>query len=347
MITQQYRPKTLRDIIGQEIVRDTLKAIVKNPEEMPRVIILEGDYGCGKTSSARAFAKALNCIRSEDDACGECEWCQEDITKTMFYSEYDSAIIGNIESIKTLREYFSYDLPNGYKVIVLDEAHLISNTAQAALLKLFEETHSSVFFIMCTTNIDKVLNTIRSRSLVLTVSTVSPELIRESIRTICTVEEIQLNEDIEDLIVKRSKGHIRDAQMLLESYVLLGRESFVKSHMSASRFFELYMIACFEKRKDIVATCIKNLQSYTLKELKEDYEEFTLNLMKCCLRVEQPKSRTMTQIVSKVGSGIVHIFPTLVSQIVMESFSSDYLFQAALWWIYRSEERRVGKECRL
>ena len=58
--------------------------------------------------------------------------------------------------------------------------------------------------------------------------------------------------------------------------------------------------------------------------------------MKCCLRVEQHKSRTMTQSVSKVGSGIVHIFQTLVSQIVMESFSSDYLFQAALWWIYEN-----------
>ena len=167
IITQEFRPQTFKEVAGQDLVKELLKAIVKKPESSPKTLILQGEYGTGKTTCARILARALNCQnRTKDgDACGHCDFCKSNIENTIFYEEFDSAMIGNVSDIKDLKDTFYFDKSIGYKVIVLDEAQLMTQQAQSALLKVLEESISGIFFVLCTTHIDKILPTIRSRSL--------------------------------------------------------------------------------------------------------------------------------------------------------------------------------------
>ena len=122
MITQEFRPRTFSEVAGHRLVVDTLKCIVKNPKNSPRSIVLQGEFGTGKTTCARILARALNCKHQVNgDACGVCELCKSNIDESMFYEEYDSAIVGNVDSVKDLRQTFYFNNELGYKVIVFDE----------------------------------------------------------------------------------------------------------------------------------------------------------------------------------------------------------------------------------
>ena len=186
MITQEFRPQTFKEVTGQKLPKTVLKAISKSPAASPKTIILEGAFGTGKTTCARIFARALNCKHQtkDGDACGKCEECLSDISKSIYYEEYDSSVVGNITDIKELKETFYFNESLGYIVIVLDEAHLITPQAQSTLLKLFEESPSGIFFVLCTTNSSKILNTIQSRALTLKFDLLSLEDIEENLKNV-------------------------------------------------------------------------------------------------------------------------------------------------------------------
>ena len=197
LITQSARPRTLKDVAGQDIVKQALRSIVKSPKTSPRVLILHGTYGIGKTSIARAFARAINCKNPVDgDACGECEICLSKIEDTQYYDEYDSSIIGNVEDIKKLREFFDYNSEDGYRIIAIDEAHLISRQAQSALLKTFEEINSNVFFVLCTTEKEKLLPTIISRGFDLKLNPISESDMKENLKKLAEANEIEISDEV-------------------------------------------------------------------------------------------------------------------------------------------------------
>ena len=120
IITQEFRPQTFKEVAGQDLVKELLKAIVKKPESSPKTLILQGEYGTGKTTCARILARALNCQnRTKDgDACGHCDFCKSNIENTIFYEEFDSAMIGNVNDIKDLKDLFVQceDNPKLYKL---------------------------------------------------------------------------------------------------------------------------------------------------------------------------------------------------------------------------------------
>ena len=202
IITQEFRPQTFKEVAGQDLVKELLKAIVKKPESSPKTLILQGEYGTGKTTCARILARALNCQnRTKDgDACGHCDFCKSNIENTIFYEEFDSAMIGNVSDIKDLKDTFYFDKSIGYKVIVLDEAQLMTPQAQSALLKVLEDSISGIFFIMCTTNIDKILPTIRSRSLKLKFDLIKESDIVQNIEDISRKKNLELDNNIISLI---------------------------------------------------------------------------------------------------------------------------------------------------
>lgn len=334
MLTQQLRPKTFRDVAGQDLVKKTLKAIIKSPENAPRVLILQGDYGTGKTSLARIFARALNCKYLEDmEPCGKCDTCR-DIEDSMYYTEYDSALVGNVEAVKSLRDYFVNNSDDYWKVITIDEFHLVSTTAQSALLKIFEETTSKIFFVLCTTNIDNILKPLRSRSLELKLSLIPDDLIKENLLKVIKNNNINIDESIVDLIVLRSRGHLRDAHMLLDRYCLLEKEDFITSINSAREYYIKFLISCFKGDKEKVSKYIYYLQSYTLADLKIDYEGIVLELFKVSLGVEQAKDEGMGILNKIVGYKILELYKILVDPIILDSFVGDKRFQAACWYIY-------------
>lgn len=364
MVTQEFRPQVFSEVTGHELVTKTLKCVVNNPKLAPKSIILQGEFGTGKTTCARILARALNCNhRTPDgDACGKCEICTGNIDKSIFYEEYDSAMVGNVEAIRSLRDTFYFNSDTGYKVIVIDECHLMSKQAQSALLKVIEEMTDNVFFIFCTTDIDLVLNTIRSRSLELRFNLVNEENIKQNLISIMVrkglmqyvdVEKVERvddkdivrkyrtisNEDaakygaVLDLIAKRSMGHMRNAHMLLDQYFLLGDE-FTKTVTSARLFYLRMLIGCVEGRRDVVEAAILKMQEFSLTNLKTDYESLVLELIKTIYGVQPLEDNFIKRLITGLGmyakSGFIDV---INDPKIYKLFGSDKQFQAAMYVI--------------
>ena len=353
MITQQYRPKTFSAVAGHKGVIETLKCIVKNPENAPRTIILQGEYGTGKTTCARILARALNCPNQKGgEPCGDCPVCNSDLDLSPYYSEYDSAIIGNVDTIRGLRDTFYYNSDDGYKVIVLDECHLISKQAQAALLKVFEETKGNIFFVLCTTDAQMLLPTIRSRSLELRFNLIPDIYLKENLKRIADAENIIIDDETIDLIINRSSGHARNAQMLLDRYKLLG-DVFKESVKSSKDDFAKLFLLCAQSNnwkknvqenqekidgaKKMVADIIYKLQCNSLTALKTDYEDTVLDILKVSLGAKQSNIRELTTFAKYVGQSkenFLRIYRLLTYDSILKSFESDKMFQAAMWVLY-------------
>lgn len=323
MLTIDYRPRSFDEVAGQDRVKKILKAITKNPDVAPRSIMLYGGFGCGKTTLARIFAAELNKVKYDRE---------NDISQSMFYMEFDTSVIGNVDVIKELRDTFVHT-GEGYKVFCMDEIHLASKQAQSALLKVIEEVKDNCFFVFCTTDPDKVLNTIRSRSLELELTTISDEDLKERLKQVCVEENREVTDNVLDIIVKRSNGHGRNAMMLLDNYFLIGEE-FLQS-VNTSRDLYLQLLAnCFKGDKIALGECIFKLLHYSLTDLKLDYEELLLEIIKVALKVQEPKDKAIQIISGAIAPNLMKIIGMLKSDVIMGSFDSDRNFQSAMYLIY-------------
>ena len=261
MLSQELRPSTFEEMAGQDENKKILKAVIKSPEKAPKCLIFAGAFGSGKTTSARILARALNNIKDKD----------YDLLSSQFYYEFDSTVIGNVETIRNLRDQFLVSYGDYYRVIVFDETHMVSNAAQNALLKVLEEATGKVFFIMCTTEPNKLLPTIRSRSLELEFSTVPKEEIVKNLTTVSEQRSINLPDEIKLIIADRSAGHMRNAHMLLDKYLLLGEEDFKDSVRSSITLYCKYLVACYMNDKDNVLKYINELMNIPKDDLQSDW----------------------------------------------------------------------------
>lgn len=333
IITQEFRPQTFKEVAGQDLVKELLKAIVKKPESSPKTLILQGEYGTGKTTCARILARALNCQnRTKDgDACGHCDFCKSNIENTIFYEEFDSAMIGNVSDIKDLKDTFYFDKSIGYKVIVLDEAQLMTQQAQSALLKVLEESISGIFFVLCTTHIDKILPTIRSRSLKLRFDLIKEEDIKTNIKSIIDSKNVSVDDNIISLIANRCQGHLRDAHMLLDEYLLLGEEQFKKLVQSSEELYYKLILASLKSDLNLIKKIIEALQCFPIYVLKNDYEITVLNIIKVGLKTEKTDNVYLNTIVNFFNERIFKLIDVLNNKRIYEMFTSDKRFQAAMY----------------
>lgn len=270
MLSQELRPFDFSEMAGQEENINILKAVIRNPEKAPKCLIFAGAFGSGKTTSARILARALNNITDRDF----------DLVNSRFYYEYDSTVIGNVETIRNLREQFLVQYGDYWKVIILDECHAISNMAQNALLKVFEEVDGKIIFIMCTTEPNKLLPTIRSRSLELEFKPVPMESIVQNLNTVEQKLGITLTDDLKLLIADRSAGHMRNAHMLLDKYLLLGEEDFKDSIKSAISLYCEYLIAIKQRDKDKVLRTLNDLLNIPREDLQSDWNTILTESMR-------------------------------------------------------------------
>lgn len=336
MICQEYRPQTFSQVAGQTLIKDMLKAVVKNPINAPKTLIMQGEYGTGKTTCARILSKALNCLNSKNgDACGECEFCKQNIDNSIFYEEFDSAMIGNVETIKSLRDTFYFDKSLGWKVIVLDEAQLMTPQAQSALLKVLEDSISGIFFVMCTTNIDKILPTIRSRSLKLKFDLVKESDIIQNLNTIFENKQLEKDEDVISLIARRSNGHLRDAHILLDQYLLLGKESFMNSIRSSEDLYYKLILNAFKHDINTCSTIINAMLNFPLSQLKQDFELIILNLIKGSIN-KNVNNKYLKLILTYKSHNLFQLIELINNETYYSMFTSDKLFQAAMFMIVKN-----------
>lgn len=342
MLSLEHRPATFRQLAGQDLVKKALLHIIKDPINSPKTLLLCGPFGSGKTTAARIFARALNCDHklSNGDACGECDFCKSDIQNSLFYSEYDSAVVGNVNSIRELRDTFYFGYNKGYKVIVLDEVHLVSKQAQGALLKILEEPEPNVFYLLCTTDPEKLLPTIVSRSFELRYDLVPVDDIIPFLKSVLLEKEIEVTPDIEvniKLIAERCGGHMRNAIMLLDSMLLLKEDFRETVETSKPLFYQLFNLGINYKSfvaknpRDAVNKkaigLIDKLNSFSIKHLRQDYESLVLVISRAVFFDDEDAS-ILTMIKNhRHGYDLISIFN---DPVVYLSFNNSTTFQIGM-----------------
>ena len=219
-LAKKYRPRLFKDVIGQETIISTLQYFLKK-KKYPDSIILDGEFGIGKTTLARIFANTLNCLEpTDEEPCGKCKVCESFKNENYFnnyYLEFDSSAVGDVNFMRDFIETLKGDLFGGkHRVVVFDEAQEVSKQAQSMLLKVIEENYTNNIFVFCTTAKHKLLDTIISRSFSLSLKPVSMGAIKYLIETICSEEEKTVDDKIINIIALKSRGHVRDAVLLLD-----------------------------------------------------------------------------------------------------------------------------------
>lgn len=225
---REYRPQKFSDVLGQDRVVNVLKNQVKSGQ-ISHAYLFAGERGCGKTTCAKIFAKAINCLNPIDSSpCGECENCKSiEEESTMDVVEMDAASNRRIDDIRNLKETVVYP-PNNlkYKVYIIDEAHMITREAFNALLKIMEEPPSHLVFILATTEIEKIPKTILSRVQKFEFNKIGREDIIKQIDIILSDRNISMQDEGKELIVKKAKGAMRDALSILDQVLSIEKEYF-------------------------------------------------------------------------------------------------------------------------
>ena len=221
-----YRPKTFEDVVGQEHIVKTLKNQIKN-NNIGHAYLFSGTRGTGKTSTAKIFARAVNCLNPiNEEPCNECEICIDTLNDNiMDIVEIDAASNNSIDDIRELRESVKYTPSKAkYKVYIIDEVHMLSQGAFNALLKTLEEPPSYVIFILATTEPHKIPATILSRCQRFDFKRVSSKDIADRMSYICEKENIQAEDKALSLIARNSQGALRDALSILDQCMSFGND---------------------------------------------------------------------------------------------------------------------------
>lgn len=256
---REYRPQKFSDVLGQDRVVNVLKNQVKSGQ-ISHAYLFAGERGCGKTTCAKIFAKAINCLNPIDSSpCGECENCKSiEEESTMDVVEMDAASNRRIDDIRNLKETVVYP-PNNlkYKVYIIDEAHMITREAFNALLKIMEEPPSHLVFILATTEIEKIPKTILSRVQKFEFNKIGREDIIKQIDIILSDRNITIEQEAKELIVKKAKGAMRDALSILDQVLSIDKNNFTLNDVE-----NILGLVDFESLDKLIA----NIISYNQKD---------------------------------------------------------------------------------
>lgn len=266
---RKYRPQKLEEIVGQEHIKKALTNAIEL-DKISHAYLFTGPRGTGKTSTARIFAKSLNCKEGPTiKPCGVCENCIDITNSTpMDVIEIDAASNRKVEDAQNILEKVMYAPVNSrYKIYIIDEVHMLSSTAFNALLKTLEEPPKNVIFILATTEVHKVLDTIKSRCQRFDFKRITTDDIVKHLRNISDNEKINITDDALFTIAKNSAGGMRDSIALLDQLsVLDGKEA-----ISTEDINNLLGRLSFDVLSSLAAKIISSEPQTALEDLENIY----------------------------------------------------------------------------
>lgn len=217
---RRYRPDSFADVIGQEHVTDPLMTALRK-NRVNHAYLFSGPRGCGKTTSARILARCLNCAKGPTDTpCGVCQSCIELArggAGSLDVIEIDAASHGGVDDARDLRERATYaPVRDRYKIFIIDEAHMVTSAGFNALLKIVEEPPEHIKFIFATTEPDKVIGTIRSRTHHYPFRLVPPEPLMAYLELLCQQENVPVAPGVLSLVIRAGAGSVRDSLSVLD-----------------------------------------------------------------------------------------------------------------------------------
>ncbi|BCL29149.1 hypothetical protein GCM10017557_40080 [Streptomyces aurantiacus] len=235
---RRYRPESFAEVIGQEHVTDPLQQALRN-NRVNHAYLFSGPRGCGKTTSARILARCLNCEQGPTPTpCGECQSCR-DLARngpgSIDVIEIDAASHGGVDDARDLREKaFFGPASSRYKIYIIDEAHMVTPAGFNALLKVVEEPPEHLKFIFATTEPEKVIGTIRSRTHHYPFRLVPPGTLRKYLGEVCGREGMPVEDGVLPLVVRAGAGSVRDSMSVMDQLLAGARDDGVTYAMATS-----------------------------------------------------------------------------------------------------------------
>ena len=291
-----YRPQTFKDVVGQEHIIKTLKNQIENGN-VGHAYLFCGTRGTGKTSTAKIFARAVNCIDSvNEEPCNECEVCKDILNDNiMDVIEIDAASNNSVDDVREIRENVKYTPAKcKYKVYIIDEVHMLSQGAFNALLKTLEEPPSYVIFILATTEPHKIPATILSRCQRFDFKRVTVQDMSNRMKEICEDTNVEVDERALNLIARNSQGALRDALSILDQCMSFSDDKIdykdVVDLLGTVNIEQLFEMAEYVIKED-TKKCLEILNEFVIwgkdiKNLIDDLIDHFRNLMICKVSTE-------------------------------------------------------------
>ena len=269
---RKYRPQKLEEIVGQEHIKKALSNAIET-NRISHAYLFTGPRGTGKTSSARIFAKSLNCEKGPTiSPCNECENCQN-ITKSIPIDviEIDAASNRSVNDAEEIIQNVAMaPVHSRYKIYIIDEVHMLTPTAFNALLKTLEEPPENVIFILATTEVHKVLDTIKSRCQRFDFKRITTEDISKHLRYISNCENINITDDALNYIAQNSAGGMRDSIALLDQLSVLNTSD---SEIGVDEINRLLGRLSFDSLSALFTSIVNSDQNKSLEILNDIYNQ--------------------------------------------------------------------------